>query len=180
MNTDKLLLKYKNKLLLQYSVDLLETLPADERIIVTTNARLKSIVLPLNIEVAINPLPQAGQSESIRVGINFAKTEHTHFIFLAADQPLLTKADIVPLLEAANANREKIVFPVINSKPSSPTIFPVRFKSELLCLQGDSGGREIRDSNCESCFEVITQNPMNFKDFDTVEDIAGEESHDII
>jgi molybdenum cofactor cytidylyltransferase len=83
---------------------------------------------------------------------------------------LLTAKDLQPLLDAVEYNPEKIVFPIIDSKPSSPTIFPGSFKEELLKLQGDTGGRVIRDANKELWYTIHPENPESFADIDTAED----------
>ena len=166
MGEDKLLLKYKGKSFLQHSIDLLQKLPVYERIIVTTDARQRHIVLPNTIKLCINPNPEKGQSTSIKIGVEAATG--THYLFLAADQPLLTKNDIIPLLDAADSNPEKIIFPIIDSKPNSPTIFPGTFKEKLNKLCGDKGGRVIRDANKDLWYTIEPETPENFTDIDTV------------
>ena len=160
MGSDKLLLMYKGLPLLQHAVDLLNELPVFERIIVSTEARLEHVLLPSGISTVINRNPEAGQSSSIKLGVEAATG--THYLFLAADQPKLKSYDIKPILEVANANPDKIIFP--------PTLFPNRFRSDLLSLTGDVGGRIIRDANIEECIEVRPECPENFTDIDSMED----------
>jgi molybdenum cofactor cytidylyltransferase len=168
MGVDKLLLEYNGKSLLQHSIDLLQKLPAYERIIVTTDARQNLVAIPPTIKLCINPHPEKGQSTSIKAGVEMASG--THYLFLVADQPLLTAKDLQPLLDAANTNPEKIIFPIIDSKPSSPTIFPSAFKEELNKLLGDNGGRVIRDVNKDLWYTHQPANPGNFADIDSMED----------
>lgn len=168
MGTDKLLFEYRGKSLLQRSVDLLSELPVYERIVVTTNVRLKQITLPSGIRSCINPYPERGISSSIHIGAKAAAG--THYFFLTADQPLLTLHDVGPLLEAASRNPDKIVFPVIHSKPCSPTLFPERFREELLSLKGDTGGRAVRDAHKNDCYAIEPEFPENFIDIDFIED----------
>jgi len=168
MGKDKLLLEYDGKNFLERSIDLLRELPVYERIIVTTDARQKHITIPHTIRLCINPYPERGQSTSIKIGIKAATG--THYFFLAADQPLLTSNDLIPFLDAASANPEKIIFPIIDSKPSSPTLFPGIFKNELIKLCGDNGGRVLRDANKELWYTIHPANPENFTDIDSAED----------
>ena len=129
MGKDKLLLDYNGKAILQHVVDLLGQLPVYECILITTESRSEHIKLPHNVRVVTNPNPKDGQSSSIRLGIEAATG--THYLFLVADQPRLTKEDILPLLEAASTNPDKIIFPNTTEPspcvPTSPTIFPERF-----------------------------------------------------
>jgi len=168
MGCDKLLLEYRGKTLLQRSIELLSSLPVFERIIVISDTGSKIITLPSGIRSLINHTPENGISGSIGTGIEVASG--THYFFLTADQPLLTVADLMPLLEASEANPDKIVFPLIDHKPCSPTIFPGRFRTELLDLSGDTGGRAIRDADPGACHAVEPERPDNFIDIDNAED----------
>ena len=170
MGADKLLLDYNGKTLLQHSIDLLQELPVYERIVVTTDARQKQVNIPCDVKVCINAHPEQGQSSSIKVGVEVAVG--THYFFLVADQPMLTAKDLIPLLDAAINNPGKIIFPVIDLIPSSPTIFPSSFKEELKSLQGDIGGRAIRDAHKDLWHTINPENPGNFTDIDNTEDYA--------
>ena len=171
MGRDKLLLKYMGKSILQHSVELLSELPVYERILVTSEERTELPDLPPDIVSVINPQPEAGISASIQTGITAATG--SSYMFLTADQPKLLLADILPLITAAGENPDKIVFPVIDSNPNSPTIFPESFRTELLNLTGDYGGRVVRDAHREFCLGIIPANPGNFSDVDNKEDYCG-------
>ena len=170
MGKDKLLLEYNGKTFLEHSIDLLIELPVFERIIVTTDTRQKQITIPHTIKLCINPHPEKGISSSINIGVEAATG--THYLFLTADQPLLTTNDLQPLLDAVDINPDNIIFPVINSKPSSPTIFPGIFKEQIRKLRGDNGGRVIRDANKDLLYTIQPANPSNFIDIDNAEDYA--------
>jgi len=168
MGEDKLLLNYLGNPMLQQSVNLLSELPVFERILVTSDARIKQIVLPPGIRFYSKPSPESGQSSSIRVGID--ASSGTHYLFISADQPKLSLTDLLPLIESATENPDKIIFPTIDSQPNSPTLFPAKFRTELLNLSGDSGGRTIRDANPELCLSIEPEYPDNFIDIDSEED----------
>ncbi|MDR2590294.1 MAG: nucleotidyltransferase family protein [Oscillospiraceae bacterium] len=192
MGSDKLLLKYSGKTLLQKAVDLLYELPVKEKILVTTEDRLEKIELPVNIKIVINKYPEKGHSRSVRLGVEKAnETDNvhhnrfetspletiespeqntTHFLFLVADQPKLTKADIMQIIDAGEINQDKIIYPVINDKPGTPSLFPIKFSDELLRISGDTGGRVIRDLYLKSCLAVLPTNPERFADINTMEE----------
>jgi len=171
MGRDKLLLEYRGETLLQHSANLLSQLPVFERIIITTEARAESLTLTSEIKVIYNPQPEKGQSGSVRLGIQAATG--THYLFLNADQPKLTPADIISLLSTVKTNPDRIVYPVIYSKPNSPAIFPESFRAELLKLTGDNGGRVIRDAHPELCLAVAPECPANFNDINNEEEYRG-------
>ena len=166
MDEDKLLLEYQGRSLLQHSIDLLSELPVFERFIVTTEVRVANMTIPAEVRLIINNSPAIGQSESIRLGVTEAKG--THYLFLVADQPKLTSADLMPIINAEKC--DSIVFPVVDSEPRSPTMFPSSFRFELLSLSDDSGGRVVRDAHPEVCHAIVPERPENFVDIDNMED----------
>ena len=175
MGSDKLLLDYLGKPLLQHSIDLLSELPVYERILVTTDARMDKITLPSGIRSYNNPHPERGINKSIHIGVE--ASTGSHYLFLTADQPKLTAVDIMPLLDAASENPDRIIHPLIESRPCSPTLFPGCFRLKLLELydpaflkQNDTGGKTIRDANPELCLPVELENPSAFTDIDYTDD----------
>ena len=182
MGRDKLLLPYKGITMLDQAIELLDALPCQEKIIVTTTERLAAITLPKNILPVINPSQQAGQSESLRLGIMAAGSGYAgvkpegkpedripgYYIFLNADQPRLTLAGILDMIKLSEENPDKIIYPEVNGKPTTPVLFPARYRSKLLTQKGDTGGRKIRETNPTLAF--VPENPENFMDVDCLAD----------
>jgi len=171
MGKDKLMLDFNGKSILQHSVDILHEIPVFERILITTEARLNQIIIQDNVQVIINHQPGKGKCESIRLGVEAASG--THFLFLQADQPMLTLKDITSLLDAASENVDKIIYPIVNNQPCSPTIFPAKFRNKLLSLTGDTGGNIIRKEYIKDCLGVNVLNTLNFMDINTMEDYSS-------
>jgi molybdenum cofactor cytidylyltransferase len=168
MGADKLLLEYRGKLMLQHALELLSNLPVYEKIIVTTTARVVQVEIPQGVQVVLNKNPESGQSSSVRLGVE--NSTGSFYFFIAADQPGLTVDALMPLLEAAEKNADKIIFPIINKSPCSPTLFPSSFRSKLLALSDDMGGRTIRDAYPEKCMGIKPKLPELFFDIDTIND----------
>ena len=166
MGTDKLMLEYKEKTLLQHALDLMSALPVFERIIITTDNRINKISLPYDIKQIVNRSPDCGQSLSIKLGIGSATG--THYLFMVADQPKLTVSDITALITSGKP--DSIVYPQVNGVPCSPTLFPKAYQTDLLRLEGDMGGRVVRDANPLSCHIIIPENPDNFIDVDIIDE----------
>jgi len=193
---DKLLLEYKGKPLLQRAIELLDCLKCCDKIIVTTkdhierldilrfaggapagietaaqpglNSTVRAPAAPSAIQVVINPNPGAGQGSSLRLGLEAACGEC--FLFMTADQPLLTPTSLQPLFKLAGKNTDKIVYPSVNGKPCTPTLFPARFRESLMSLTGDIGGRAVREANPKACLTYEAENPDDFMDIDCEED----------
>ena len=168
MGKDKLLLPYRGKTLLQNAVELLEKLPVDEKILVTTAERLYIIDLQPDVRAVINPNPENGKNGTVRLGVSSATGDW--FLFLQADQPLLGVADVCQLISAAEDHRNSIIYPEIGGKPCSPNIFPSRFREELLALSGDAGGGIVRAEHHGECIAIAPERPENFFDVDDEED----------
>lgn len=168
MGFDKLSLPYKGKSLIQRAIDLLYELPVFEKIVVTTNKQRSMVDIPEGIDVVINARPEVGQSESLRLGVSAASGDH--YLFLVADQPMLTVDCLLPLLECAIGGDGKIVYPVVDGMPCSPSIFPSCFRGELLALDGDTGGRAVREAFPEACLAVEAVEPWRFADVDKYSD----------
>jgi len=165
---DKLLLEYKGKNLIQHAVDLLASLPCQEKILVTLQPRLSDVTLPQTVLAVINHSPQAGQSKSLHLGLN--KATGDHYLFLNADQPLLSLESLQRLFDLANKNADKIIYPTVDGKPRAPVLFPARFRKQLLDLTGDTGGRAVRAAYPRDCMGFEAENPDDFIDVDCMED----------
>jgi len=97
----------------------------------------------LPVQVVYNPEWEAGQSASLRAGL-LALPPHTGgVVFLLADQPHTPAALVRGLVEAHASGLPAIVAPLIGGQRSNPVLFDRRTFSDLLALQGDTGGRAL-------------------------------------
>ena len=195
MGENKLSLLYNGKTLLQYVFDLIGKMDLHECILVISSGNAKELGINKNvkllknvnlsgdfvqledvtqpidmahngklpIKVVYNKHVEMGQSYSVKLGIEEASSEG--YLFMAGDQPLLTEELICDIIY--HAKYDKIVFPLDgNGNPSNPTFFGGAFKNELLSLEGDVGGRYIRDKFTESCIPITTNYPEQLMDID--------------
>jgi molybdenum cofactor cytidylyltransferase len=129
-------------------------------IVVITGANSEPIsdaIRDLNGDIKIihNPDWLAGQSTSIRVGIEaLSKPGLKDFfnppsrkigsaIFLLADQPQVAPSIMLALAEEHNRTLDPVVAPLINGKRGNPVLFDRITFTELANLKGDTGGRGI-------------------------------------
>lgn len=170
MGGDKLSLVYQGKTLLERAVGLLHSLPCGEKIIVADEQRLGRIALPEGIAAVVNRNPQAGQSESLRLGLGAANPQQQWYLFLGADQPCLGVHALHPMFELAQSNPGKIIHPLVGGQPCSPVMFAANFREALLAQTGDAGGRAVRAANAGHCVTFTPGQPDDFLDIDTPDD----------
>jgi len=162
---DKLLLPCpgaENKSMLQVAVDLMDSFPFWEKILVSTPKRFDRILCPNTVQQIINPEPEAGQSKSVRMGVEHATG--AYYLFIPADQPLLHVTVFQFIIKAAMQNPGKIIYPLVDGKPCNPVMFPNCFRDALCNQHGDVGGRKLISPS--NSMGVNTSNPEYFIDID--------------
>ncbi|MCL2368343.1 MAG: selenium-dependent xanthine dehydrogenase [Oscillospiraceae bacterium] len=165
MGAQKLLLPLDGRPMLQHCLDLIERLPLSHRVLVTTPEVAAQI--QTTAQIIINPNPEEGQSGSLRLGVMAANPDHS-LLFLLGDQPRLDVETVVQLLAADDG--QHIIYPTgPDGVPKSPTLFPPRFRGDLLALTGDTGGRELRRRFPEACSAITVRDPRVLLDIDTPE-----------
>jgi molybdenum cofactor cytidylyltransferase len=146
MGENKLLMKYNDKFLIEYTLDTISKCNFKDRVIVTQYKAIKEIGEKLNFKVVINEHANKGQSESIKLGIENCK-ESEGYMFFVGDQPLLNKDDIEKLIEVFNEDTNYIVIPKYKECCGNPVIYPKKYKKDILNLEGDKGGKSIIKSS---------------------------------
>lgn len=169
MGTNKLLLKFKDKTLIENTLDRVIDCGFYDIILVAQDKRVLEICKNRGIKVVYNEKAEMGQSESIKLGVINSK-EAEGYAFFTGDQPLMDAETIKFLMDCFYESKESIIVPVFNEKRGTPVIFPKRFKTELLALEGDTGGRQIIAKHMEAVkFTEVKEESLLF-DIDTEED----------
>lgn len=165
MGANKLLLPYAGKPILQHVIDLVAALPFYSRTLVSRAESLAGVAIPKGFRCLINPTPEAGQSASMRLGLEAAAGDG--YLFFQGDQPLLDAETVKAVLALADGG--SIVVPRHAGRPGNPVFFPARLKSELMAVKGDRGGRSVRDAHAMSCRYVDIARPAPLWDVDSPE-----------
>lgn len=112
----------------------------------------------------INPHPEYGQAESIRLSItaaqklssthssyeNRAKSEHEEIsfdLFAVADQPLLSLSTLIRYTKWQRIKKAALTRLFDGKNFGNPCFFHTKFREELLQLNGDEGGRKIMQAH---------------------------------
>ena len=172
MGENKLLLEYEGKTFIQTIIEKLLEINFNKIILVVSNLEIYKKYKNYNekLFVIFNDKAEKGISESIKKAVVYAKNnlEVDKYMFFVADQPLLKKETILKLIEKSNSN--KIIVPKNNNTIYNPVIFPNKYTSELLNLEGDRGGKQIILNHLDNITFVDIEDANEFQDVDVIEE----------
>ncbi|MBN2240519.1 MAG: NTP transferase domain-containing protein [Dehalococcoidales bacterium] len=128
---------------------------------------LRAGIVRHDITVTENPLYETGMLSSVRAGVRMLQPGHRAFFMMPVDIPLVRPATIRRLLDFANDNPEKIIYPVFNGKHGHPPLIPALLAEEITGWSGDGGLNTIlnnhRDIQVE--FGVADENVLADADY---------------
>lgn len=167
MGKNKLMMKYNNKFLIEYTLDIISKCNYKDKILVTQYEEIRKLGEYLNFKVIINRNPNKGQSESIKLGVeNCMKSKG--YMFFVGDQPLLNKNDIEKLINVFEKNPDYIVIPRCKKRYGNPVIYPSIYKKQILKLEGDKGCKSIIKSSNKIKYVDVSENTLF--DIDNIDD----------
>ena len=166
MGFNKLKLEYNNISLLENCLKKLSSIPFNEVLVCGREEWVKSLSEKYNFKYLNNLTAHLGQSESIKLGIK--NSNGKGITFFTADQPLLSEKTILTLYYNF-FKTNLITIPIVNNNRFSPVFFPEDKKSELLKLEGDTGGK-IVIKNTPFINLISFSSEKEFLDIDTEED----------
>ena len=167
MKSDKLMLKYNNKFIFEYIIDLVAKSNFCDRVVITNNSTIIKYCKKIGIKTINNPNNVIGQSESIKLGVKYFK-EMDGICFLVSDQLLLTEISIEKLINSFEKN--KICQLKFNDKVGNPVIFSNKFFNQLLSLKNDEKGSIVKNKNLNDVKYVDVNFERELMDIDTSED----------
>ncbi len=167
MKKDKLMLRYNDKFIFEYVIDLVCKSNFCDKVVITNNDTIIEYCNKRGIKTHNNPNNEYGQSESIKIGVNYFK-DLDGICFLVSDQPFLTENSIENLINSFEKNQ--IYQLKFNDRIGNPVIFSNKFYKELLSLKNDEKGSIVRNNNLDDVRYVNAQFERELIDIDTVED----------
>ncbi len=168
---DKLLKEVEGVPVVEYLLRTLKELPLESIVVAGKSLEIERLCSKYGYTYIENTKAHLGQSESIKAGLKAASGEGT--IFLTGDQPLIKEESLLKLLQTFQ-DTDLITRTVSEGVPSSPVIFPGRYRKDLMNLTGDMGGREVM-RKAGRIAEVEFSDRDEFMDIDTVEDLLRAE-----
>lgn len=171
--SNKLLREYQGKPLYQHGLDMLLKVTETEKdislTVVTQYREIEKELKKRKIRVILNEESKKGISYSIRAGIRSVEpvAEEDYVMFVVADQPHLTAKTVLRLMECADKETETASVRY-GERLGNPVLFSMRFKEELLSLEGDQGGRAVMRKH--HCRYVRASDEKELLDMDVEED----------
>jgi len=176
----KSLLKKSSQSLLKRFCDSAQALHAIELVVVTgfhaqaIEAHLQEFAneLAIPIKVLRNPLPEKGQSSSIRLALESLKSEYDVLLLALSDQPEIGSVEIEALItefQTKDAEQE-IVLPMVNGQRGNPVLFSKKSIEAILRIP-DMVCRPYMDNHPEKVRLFSTHHQAYLEDVDTLEDM---------
>jgi len=172
----KQLLPYKEKKLLQHSIDV--ALDAAVRtVVVVLGANFSIIKKEINVHsasIVINDNWQEGMASSIRCGVNALMEINPVIdaaIFMVCDQPHVSAALLQNLLTKQKETQLPIVASMYANAVGIPALFHESLFNELLQLKGDVGAKKMMNKFPDLVATIPF--PQGETDMDTIEDFQA-------
>jgi molybdenum cofactor cytidylyltransferase len=133
-------------------------------------AQVAEALVGLPLQIIANPDYAAGQSTSLRAGIDALGQDADAVVVLLGDQPFVTAAIVEQLVAEWQASAALIVAPTYAGQRGNPVLFAHAVFPELLAIQGDQGARAVLAANRARIHLVAFDDPRPLADIDTPED----------
>ncbi|MCP5364376.1 MAG: nucleotidyltransferase family protein [Hyphomicrobiales bacterium] len=126
------------------------------------------------VHVVRNPDPGSGIAVSIRSGLEHVPADARGCLILLADMPLVRAVHVKRLQAAFEASGgDHICVPTYRGRRGNPVLWPARYFTQLLNLQGDTGGRQLLKGQSGEVKDVEMDDDGVLVDVDTREALAA-------
>ncbi len=139
-------------------------------------ARIRAVLKDLPVSFIENPAYAEGQPSSVRAGVESLSGNFSAVIVALSDQPSLTPADILGLLDAFAEAGNFILIPYFNGRRGNPAVFPATLIAEMRALGLNAVSRDFIDRNPHLTRAYDAPNDHFVIDIDTPEDLAAFEN----
>ncbi|GAA0744780.1 molybdenum cofactor cytidylyltransferase [Clostridium oceanicum] len=169
MGKNKLMMNFKGKPIIKHVIDNIKNICFNEIIFIGRDKDVLDIAKKEGLNTFENTKAYKGKSEAIKIAVKNAKTSDG-YMFLVGDQPFIDEKTIKTLLDVFEKNKDKIIIPKYRGRKGNPTIFPFKYKDDLMKITGDEGGKTIINSNLDKRIFVQINSEKPLIDIDTMEE----------
>jgi molybdenum cofactor cytidylyltransferase len=147
MGVPKQLLMYKNRSLLQISIDAAALSKTQYQLLVLGEkyAQILSEIKLGKMEVIVNSKWQKGMASTLKLGLEYVveKGDFDQIVVILCDQPFITSELIDQLISTQNSTGKGIVACHYKETNGVPVLFTKKYYPELLKLNGQEGAKKI-------------------------------------
>lgn len=115
--------------------------------------------------IVFNTRPELGISHTMQLGIK-AAGDADAYMFCVCDQPTLTPETLSRLIDEFRLGTKGIVSLSWHGRMQNPKIFSSKYRSDLMAVSGDVGGRQIISDHMEDLLLVEAGSEDEIKDID--------------
>ena len=176
MGEPKQLMPLSKHTLLEQAIDNLLNSSVDETIVVVGHKaeEITRAIATKPVKIMFNPNYRQGMSTSIVAGLILVDPKSQAVMLALGDQPLVESRTMNQLIDAFNSHDKGIAVPTHRGKRGHPIIFNIKYKAELLELEGDIGGREIIRQHPDDVLEVAVDSASVISDINTRDDYQSQ------
>lgn len=142
----KQLLPFRGRPILQHVVDVAAAAGLHEVVVVLGHEAERverEITLRAGGRTVVNPEYAAGQSTSLRAGLEAAGPETTAAIVLLGDQPEVSAEAVRAVADAYREGSAPVVRASYGGRPGHPVLLERTIWNELAAVTGDTGARDL-------------------------------------
>lgn len=123
------------------------------------------------INIIINDEPNKGISHSIKLGLEQCK-DCDSVMFAVCDQPFITEKTMNGMIKAMKDTEKNIICAGDGDALGNPTLFHMKYREELMKLEGDVGGKKVIKKLMGDTFIYQVEDVKELIDFDTKESLG--------
>lgn len=113
-----------------------------------------------------NPNYSKGMSTSLKLGVTCLPRNCEAFCIILGDMPYIKTSTINSLIFTFMNSKKDIVVPKYKNQRGHPVAISVKYKKQILDIQGDKGARDVIESNLENVLFVDVDDEGILKDID--------------
>jgi molybdenum cofactor cytidylyltransferase len=129
----------------------------------------------LPVAVVHHPNPDAGQTSSLKLGLQALPPDIDTVLVALADQPLINAQDIRDLIAAYHVRPDfvHVVQPEVNGQPGNPVMFTAQVREAILAGNANFGCKQWQAAHPQAVLRWPTPNPHYCTDVDSEQDIQA-------
>lgn len=172
---NKLLIKYKNKLLINHILGELIKSKVNKIFVVLgyEYAKVKKNCLKdKKVNFLVNKNFNKGISGSIKLGVKKLNSNHKGFLIVQSDMPFIKSTHINKIYNSIKKNNKLVHVLNYKTQIGNPIGFNISLSKKFNEIKGDVGARYLVKRLKKDTNFIKVNNPKLFKDFDRLDDFS--------